>query len=199
MTLSDSEPVTSDAPTLVPTVARADPSSGSDIREVVNGKRVTNNLASNVNQSSGSDILELVDDTRVKQEFVKPLSNANNSTDSEILELSNGKRTRVANGSPNNDGEGSTSRLPADVPAAKRSRHASPVILGQSMRKGKSTARKTSVHWTFRKSLFPMTSRDRDRSRHLQPSDYDGKLVQPPAQLLLKKVSSYHRQGFPCS
>ena len=164
MTLSDSEPVTSDAPTVAPLGARADPSSGSDIREVVNGKRSTNNIASNVNQSSGSDILELVDDTRVKQEFAKLVSNAVNSTDSEILELSNGKRNRVANDTPDNAGEGSTSLLPADVPAAKRSRHASPVVSEQPMRKGKSTARKTSVHWTFCKSLFPMTSRDRDRS-----------------------------------
>jgi len=164
MTLSDSEPVTSDAPTVVPILARADPSSGSDIREVLNDKRVTNNIASITNQSSGSDILELVDDTRVKQEFVKPVASTNNSTDSEILELSNGKRNRVANGTPEHVGEGSTSRLPADVPAAKRSRHASPVVSDQPMRKGKYTARKTSVHWTFRKSLCPVTSRDRDRS-----------------------------------
>jgi hypothetical protein len=123
------------------------------------GKRVPSDIAkpaANANQSSGSDIRELVSDTGLNKNLEKAVSNANGSTDSEILELLNGKRIRGTKDTPDNAGEGSTSRLPGtDIPAAKRSRHTSPVVsVDQPVKKAKSTARKSTQHIMTGKSFL---------------------------------------------
>jgi hypothetical protein len=160
ITLSDTEPVSSDAPIAISrTISKPAQSSGSDIRELMTGKGVPSNIAKpapNANQSSGSDIHEIVNDRSVNQNLAKAVTNTNSSTDSETLELLNGKRIRGTKDTPDNVGQGSTSRLPGtDMPAAKRSRHASPVVsVDQPVKKAKSTARKSTQHITTGQSLL---------------------------------------------